>query len=215
MTDQAANTEETKLYAGKFKSVEDLENGYKNSLPVLQENEQLKAKLEEAIRVPDTYQNPAEIAVGIDANRIADIQARAKDAGMTQKQYEKFLNNEKARLDRGQQGFENARKEVGEETLNMLQDYVKNHYPASLVDGVLKTLITNKEARSEAMAHRARLLGDQVPGVGQPAFTKYNVVTDEDVRKAYLAKDKSPHDMKARQRYINLIEQQAAQKNAS
>ena len=213
MTDQAASTEETKLYAGKFKSVEDLENGYKNSLPVLQENEQLKAKLEEAMRVPDAYQQPADVE--LDQNRVADIQARAKDAGMTQVQYEKFLRNEKARVERGQQGFEDARKEVGEETLNVLKDYVKNHYPPSLVDGVLKTLITNKEARAEALTHRARLLGDQVPGVGQPAYVKYNLVTDEDVKKAYAAKDKNPHDMKARQRYINLIEQQAAQKSAS
>ncbi len=212
MTDQTASTEGT-LYAGKFKTVEDLENGYKNSLPVLQENEQLKAKLEEAMRVPDAYQHPTDIA--LDQNRVADIQIRAKDAGMTQPQYEKFLRNEQARIERGQQGFENARKEVGDETLNMLQDYVKNHYPPSLADGVLKTLITNKEARAEAMAHRARLLGDRVPGVGQPAFTKYNLVTDDDVKKAYDAKDKNPHDMKARQKYLNLIEQQAAQKSAS
>lgn len=213
MTDQASSPEETKLYAGKFKSVEDLENGYKNSLPVLQENEQLKAKLEEAMRVPDAYQNPEDVQ--LEQNRVADIQARAKDAGMTQAQYEKFLRNEKARIERSQQGFETARKEVGEETLNVLQDYVKNHYPPSLADGVLKTLITNKEARAEALAHRQRLLGDQVPGVGQPAFVKYNAVTDEDIRKAYAVKDKNPHDLKARQRYINLLEQQAAQKSAS
>lgn len=213
MTDAAPNTEETKLYAGKFKSVEDLENGYKNSLPVLQENDQLKAKLEEVTRVPDAYQRPADI--GLDPNRLADIETRAREAGMTQQQYEKYLSNEKARIERSQQGFESARKEVGDETLNILQDYVKNHYPPSLADGVLKTLITNKEARAEALSHRARLLGDQVPGVGQPAFVKYNQVTDEDVRKAYAAKDKNPHDMKARQRYLNLIEQQAAQKSAS
>jgi len=213
MTDQTASTEDTKLYAGKFKSVEDLENGYKNSAAVYDENEQLKAKLEQAVRVPDAYQRPADI--NLDPNRIADLETRAKETGMTQAQYEKFLANEKARIERGQQGFENARKEVGEETLNILQDYVKNHYPASLADGVLKTLITNKEARAEALQHRSRLLGDQVPGVGQPAFVKYNQVTDEDVKKAYAAKDKNPHDMKARQRYINLIEQQAAQKSAS
>lgn len=212
MTEQAASTEE-KLYAGKFKTVEELEGGYKNAAIVYDENEKLKAKLEEAMRVPDAYQNPADVQ--LEQNRVADIQARAKDAGMTQAQYEKFLRNEKARIERGQQGFEAARKEVGDETLNVLQDYVKNHYPPSLADGVLKTLITNKEARAEALAHRARLLGDQVPGVGQPAFVKYNVVTDEDVKKAYAAKDKNPHDMKARQRYINLIEQQAAQKSAS
>lgn len=213
MTDQTASTEETKLYAGKFKTVEDLEAGYRNAYPAMQENEQLKAKFEEAMRVPDAYQNPADVQ--LEQNRVADIQARAKDAGMTQAQYEKFLRNEKARIERGQQGFENAKKEVGDETLNILQDYVKNHYPPSLAEGVLKTLITNKEARAEALSHRARLLGDKVPGIGQPAFTKYNQVTDEDVKKAYAAKDKNPHDMKARQKYLNLIEQQAAQKTAS
>lgn len=213
MTDPQTNTDDVKLYAGKFKTVDELENGYKNSLPVLQENEQLKAKLEAAMRVPDAYSQPDDIQ--LDPTRLAAIQQRAKEAGMTQPQYEKYIRFEKGAIERSQQGFETARKEVGEDILNMLQDYVKNQYPAALHDGILKTLITNKEARQEAMSHRERLLVDKVPGVGQPAFTRFNAVTDEDVRKAYAVKDKNPHDMKARQRYINLLEQQAAQKSAS
>ncbi len=213
MTDQQANTDDTKLYAGKFKTVDELENGYKNSLPVLQENEQLKAKLEEAMRVPEAYQNPADVQ--LEQNRLADIQNRAKEAGMTQAQYDKFVRNEKARIERSQQGFETARKELGEQTLNILQDYVKGHYPAELSDGIMKTLITNKAARDAALNHRTQLLENRVPGVGSQAYYNANAVTQEDIQKAYAAKDKNPHDMKARQRYINLLEQQAAQKNAS
>jgi len=173
------DTQDVKLYAGKFKTVEDLEKGYNNSLPVLQENEQLKAKLEEASRVPDAYKHPEDVQ--LDQGRLTAIQQRAKEAGMTQAQYEKYIRFEKGAIERSQQGFENARKEVGEETLNLLQDYVKNAYPEALHDGIIKTLITNKEARQAALSHREQMLGDQVPGMGKPAFTKYNQVTDEDV----------------------------------
>lgn len=211
MTDQSDN-QEVKLYAGKFKTVEELEGGYKNAAVVYDENEKLKQKFEEATRVPDAYQTPADI--GLDAAHLQDYQARAREAGLTQAQYDKFLANEKARMERGRQGFEQARKEVGEETLNVLQDYVKNNYPESLQDGVLKTLITNQKARAEALSHREQMLGDQVPGVGKPAFTKYNQVTQEDVNKAAKAAHAAPSDMKARQKYVNLCEQLAAQKRA-
>jgi hypothetical protein len=42
MTTETQTNEQPKLYAGKFKTIEDLEAGYKSSLPVFQENETLK-----------------------------------------------------------------------------------------------------------------------------------------------------------------------------
>jgi hypothetical protein len=206
-------TQETdvKLYAGKFKTVEELEAGYKNSLPTFQENEQLKAKLEEFTKVPDNYLNPSDVE--LEANRIADIQARAKIAGMTQAQYEKFVRDDKARVDAHQGAFEAARKEVGEETINLLKDYVGKNYPKELEDSMLKTFIGNKAARDAALNHRSQLLNSQTPGMSKTPALGYSV-TQDDVDKAYAAKEKKPHDMTLRNQYLNLLNARAAQKGA-
>lgn len=200
-----------KLYAGKFKTVEELEAGYKNSLPTFQENEALKNQVKEFSTVPDTYLNPADVE--LDAQRFSDIQARAREAGMTQAQYEKFVRSDKHSLDAHQQNFETARKEMGEETLNLLTDYVNKNYPKELHDNILRSFIVNKEARTAALNHRTQLLNNQVPGLNKLTQGGY-AVTSEDIRKAYAAKEKHPHDMKLRAAYIRLHEAKA-QKDAN
>ncbi len=211
MTTEANSNEAPKLYAGKFKTVEELEAGYKNSLPTFQENEQLKAKLEEVNKIPESYLNPADVQH--DAARIADIQARAKAAGMTQAQYEKFLRDDKARYDGHQQKFEEAKKEVNDETMNMLKDYVGKNYPKELQDNMMNTFLGNKDARQAALNHRSQLLNNQVPGMGKTTAFGYSV-TQEDVNKAYAAKEKNPHCQKTRDAYLNIVAAKAAQKSA-
>lgn len=201
-----------KLYAGKFNTVEELEAGYKNTAVVYDENQNLKNRVNELSTTPDVYLNPADVE--LDPTRVADIQARAKEAGMTQAQYDKFVRSDKARLDQHQQTFETMKKDVGEETINILTDYVKKNYPQELHDNMLKSFIVNKDARTAALNHRQQLLGNQVPGMNRPAQGGYNV-TQEDVRKAYIAKEKNPHDLKTRQAYLNVLAAQAAQNQAS
>jgi hypothetical protein len=219
MTDQNQNQNngdqnDVKLYAGKFKTVEELEAGYKNSLPTFQENETLKKQLDEVTKVPDTYMNPADVQ--IEANRVTDIQARAKETGMTQAQYEKFLRGDKARTEKHQQAFDAAKKEVGEETINILQDYVNKNYPKEIADNMVRTFIANKDARQAALNHRDKLLSNQVPGMNNVSAGGGYTVTQEDVNKAYAAKENRNSDPrnreKARQHYMNLIAAQAAQK---
>ncbi len=200
-----------KLYAGKFKTAEELEAGYKNAAVVFDENEKLKQQVGELSTVPDNYLNPADVE--LEANRLTDIQQRAKDAGLTQIQYEKMVRSEKARIERNNQTFENARKDVGEQTLNILNDYVSKHYPKELQQNMLNTFIANKDARTAALNHRDQLLNNQVPGMSKTAAGGYNV-TDEDIQKAYAKKEKNPGDLRARQHYINLHEQRAAQQGS-
>lgn len=207
-TPAEGNSNEVKLYAGKFKTVEELEAGYKNSLPTFQENETLKKELAEVTSVPETYLNPSDVQ--LEANRVAEIQNRAKEAGMTQAQYEKFLRGDKSRLDNHQQAFEKAKKEVGEETINVLQDYVSKNYPKEIAENIVNTFILNKEARQAALNHRQQLLNNQVPGMGKTPAIGYTV-TDEDIRKAYIAKEKNRSDIKAQNNYLNLIAAKAAQ----
>jgi hypothetical protein len=200
---------EPKLYAGKFKTLEDLENGYKNSAIVYDENEKLKKQLEEVTKIPDTYLNPADVE--LDQSRLPDIQARAKESGMTQKQYEAFVRADKLRVDKYKSNFEAAKKDVGEETMNLLSDYVSKHYPKELHDNMLNTFIGNKEARTAALNHRQQLLSNQVPGMGKVTPPNAFNVTDEDVKKAYVAKEANKHDLKARNHYLNVLNARAAQ----
>lgn len=202
-----------KLYAGKFKTVEELEAGYKNSLPTFQENETLKKKVEELSTIPDSYLNPNDVE--IDTNRVADLQARAKEAGLTQAQYEKLVRSDKSRVDAYKTNFENAKKAVGEETMNILTDYVNKHYPKELQENMLNTFIGNKDARQAALNHRQQLLNNQVPGMNKTAAGGGYHVSDDDIRKAYAAKEKNKGDIKARNHYMNLLAAKAAQDQAS
>ena len=118
-------------------------------------------------RDSETYLLPSD-AADVDPDRVNDIQARAREAGMTQAQYEKFLRSDKARLQQNKQNFEKARKEVGEETINLLTDYVNKNYPKELHESMLKTFIANGEARKAALNHRGQLLNNQVPGIVSP-----------------------------------------------
>jgi len=211
MTEQ---NNDTKLYAGKFKTVEELEAGYKNSLPTFQENEQLKAKVAELGTIPDQYLNPADVE--LDQNRLTALQARAKAAGMTQAQYEKYVRNEKAVQEQGQQQFENLRKELGEQDLNLLKDYVNKNFPTytdSVKESFLNTLIVNKEARTAALNHRTQLLNNQVPGMNKTPALGY-AVTQEDIDKAYKAKNAQPNNLQLRNNYINLLKARGEQKRA-
>ena len=213
MTDQNNQTgSEPKLYAGKFQTVEELEAGYKNSLPTFQENENLKKQLDEVTKIPDVYLNPSDVA-DVEATRIADIQARAKEAGMTQVQYDKFVRSDKARLEKNKASFETMKKEVGEQTLNILTDYVSKNYPKELQDSMIKTFIGNKDARTAALNHRDQLLNNNIPGMNRPAIQNYNV-TQDDIDKAYVAKEKDPHNMKKRNAYIALLNARGAEQQA-
>lgn len=203
---------ETPKYAGKFNSVEDLEAGYKNAAKVFDENQALKTQLDSITKVPDNYMNPSDVE--LDESRVADIQARAKESGMTQAQYEKFLRSDKARVDQHKQKFEDARKELGDENINILTDYVSKYYPKELQDNMLKTFIRDKNARQAALNHRQQLLSNTVPGVRSVSAPSGYTVTQQDVRKAYDAKEKNKGDMKARQHYMNLLAAQAEQNQA-
>lgn len=196
---------EEKLYAGKFKTVEDLEAGYKASLPTFQENTDLKAKLEEATKIPDAYLNPSD--ADLPHERLTDLQGRAQDAGMTQGQYEKFLRGEKSRIAQQAEAYKAAEKAVGEETLNILKDYVSKNYPKELLESTLQNLVQSKEARQAALNHRDQILNNRVPGINNVGAQGYTV-TDKDVREAYQLKEKS----KSRRdidRYLALVAQQA------
>lgn len=212
-TDQKTDNQGDKLYAGKFKTVEELETGYKNSLPAFQENENLKKKLDEVTKIPDDYQTPSEIA--LHEADLAEAKRVAKAAGMTQVQYDKYVREQNAKSKSKADTFEKAKGEIGADGLNVLQDYVKNYYPAKSQDAALKHLIMDKDARSEALAHRQSLLDNKAPGMSGTSYGAHRV-THQDVMKARdeMNGSRGRARIENQKRYLRLQKQLAHQNDS-
>jgi hypothetical protein len=211
-TNSNSNNEGTdKLYAGKFKTVEELEVGYNNSAKVFQENSDLKKKLDEVSRVPDDYNPPQGIA--LHETDLAEAKRLAKESGMTQSQFERFAKEQESKSRKMVDDFEAAKKDIGADKLNLLQDYIKNYYPEKIQDHMLKTLIKNKEAREAAFAHREQLLNSSAPGMGTPSRPFEYRVQYDDVLKAREAHQKNKSDPKLRKRYLDITSAYAHQKD--
>jgi len=199
-----------KLYAGKFKTVEELEAGYNSSAKVFQENDTLKKRIDEATKVPDDYNTPTEIA--LHESDLAETKRLAKEAGMTQTQYEKFARQQHDKAKKMVDDYDNAKKEIGADNLNILQDYVTKYYPEKLQSSILKNLIKDKDARAAALEHRQQLLNNRAPGMNKPGQGFDYKVSYEDLLKAREAHQKNKADPKLKKRYLDLTSAYAHQK---
>lgn len=210
------NEGEQKLYAGKYKTVEELEEGYKNNSRAHTRLKELETEVETYKKVPDDYQKPDVGLADTDFNAIKQI---AKNSGLTQTQFDKLAKETAARIAAGIEATkklqEDARKEVGEDKISILKDYVSKFYPTQIGDAVLDNLITNKDARQAAFEHRDQLLQSKVPGMQRVGGGGSYVVSRDDVLKAREEVQKRPHDIKARERYINLTAQVAQSRRNS
>ncbi len=201
--------EDVKLYAGKFKTIEELEAGYNNAAKVYQENEDLKSKYSQVTTVPDDYQVPANVA--LHENDLASLKQSAKESGLTQAQFEKLAAKQES-IARGKlEAFENAKKEVGADNLNLLQDFIGKAYPEKVQAAMLKEAIKNKEVRDSILAQRTAALNSSTPGVGRVSSNNYNNVTHDDVIKAReaMTKTRGKARVEAQRRYIALAGQLA------
>jgi len=124
------------LYAGKFKTVEELEAGYNNAAKVYQENEELKGKYTSLTTIPDEYAVPADVT--LHDNDLAEIKRAAKDSGLTQAQFDKLALAQNQSVKSKLESFENSKKEIGADNLNLLQDFIKNTYPEKAGEALLK-----------------------------------------------------------------------------
>lgn len=202
------------LYAGKFKTVAELEAGYKNSLPTFQENENLKKKLEESTKVPDAYNTPADIA--LHESDLEAVKLEAKNSGLTQAQYEKLVKERNARSMNKHQSFEQAKKDLGADTLNLLQDFIKKTYPEKAGEVLLKQAISNKEVRESILAQRTQMLNSSVPGGNRVSTGGGYQITEKDVLKARdeMNSSRGRARVEAQKRYIALQHQRAHSKEA-
>lgn len=192
-----------KKYAGKFDTIEALEEGYKNAAKVYQSNEDLKRKVDELSMVPDDYRIPAGIS---DSDHITRLKGMARSGKLTQQQFEELAkkSDDDSRLQ--QENFERNKSALGEERLNVLKDYVNKNYPEEIHQIMLDKIIDDEKIRNGALKHRDKLLNTSVPGGGHVPTTGSSSVSYEDVLKSREALMKSPHDLKLKDDYIRKTE---------
>ncbi|KAF5301474.1 hypothetical protein FQR65_LT19209 [Abscondita terminalis] len=177
-----------KLYAGKYKSVEELEKAYKNS-----------AKSLKAIICPD---------VSLPETMLHEIEGLAKAADLSQEQFNKTLYAMADQQNQYQTQLENKKKTLGNK-LSLVQDYVTKNYPTSLQSTVLNTIIRDENAITEALRHRDQLLNSQVPGLSnQHANLSDPYDNQQEMLKAAKEYEKNPNT-KNRKKLINLAQQVA------
>lgn len=193
---------EPKLWAGKYKTPEALEEAYKNSSKVFNENADLKKQLESATKAPDDYTVPE--GIGLREHEIKEIKQIAKEAGLNQNHFSKMAKQMDEKIISSKKSLEDARTSLGEEKLNVLTDYVKKNYPETLQDTILTKLIKDQNAMNDALKHRDKILNSSVPGMGKGAGTgpdKYD--GQSDLIKASNDYRKNPTPLN-KQRYIKL-----------
>lgn len=207
--------DEQKKYAGKFDTIEQLEEGYKNSAKVFQENEDLKNKLSEIEKVPESYMQPD--GVELDESDWSDLREIAKHSQLNQTAFDRMAAQRANARAANIAKYDEARKAMSDEEYNVLESYVKKNYAPSLVDKVMKDFVVNGDARKSAMQHRESLLNGTVTGVGKTGGYGY-VVTKSDVIKAAQAVDtaRTGRERQAAQaKHIQIAKQYAAQKQAN
>jgi hypothetical protein len=192
------------LYAGKFKTVEELEAGYNSSARVFQENEDLKKRVEESTKVPDEYQTPADLA--LHDNDVAQLKAAAKESGLTQAQFERLAKKQTETVQAKLQDFENAKKDMGADNLNLLQDFLNKTYPDKVAEKMLKEAIKDKDLRAQLLDQRTKMLNSSVPGSNKVSTGTYNDVTHDDVHKArdLMMKSRGKARVEAQKKYVAL-----------
>lgn len=197
---------EGKLFANKFKTVEDLEKAYGNNVTAMVEKAKLEKELER-YRPPENYNLPSDL--NFPAHQVEELVTIAKNASLTQEQFEKTAKEMHQRVLSNQQANEKYYSErksaIGEEKMNLLNDYVEKFYPSYAREIILDKLIKDDSAMSDALKDRDTRLNTQVPGVGQArSGVPERYEGESELKSAALAAQKNPRDMKARERYVNL-----------
>jgi len=195
------------LYAGKFKSVEDLENGYKQSLPLYQKNQELEAELKKRTTIPDEYSVPADVTLR--ETQLRELKALAKNAGLNEEQFLHAARSINANVSQQMSAFEERKQSVGEEKINLLKGFVNknfNGFSDEFRGNMLNQIIRDDKTMNDALNQRDKQLNSQVPGMsGTSRASKGSELYDakkecNDLAAQALAR---PNDMQIREQFIS------------
>lgn len=156
---------EERLWAGKYKTPEDMEAALfaqnKEVYKLIDEKKSLSAKFQEVGVVPETYTVPENLEYI--KNDIGDFKKTAKQAGLSQSHFEKIIREMNSKKGLEYTKYEEKKQAIGSETLAVLNDYVKTNYPEPLHETIYSKLITDETARSKAMEDREKRLNSSIP----------------------------------------------------
>lgn len=207
---QESEQVEKRLYAGKFESIEALEEGYKNTAKVHQDNMDLKSKME-SYKVPESYSVPENLLLSDE--ELSEFKEAAKSANLTQENFDKLLSGMNSKKSSLKSAFSEAKKAIGDDKMNVLKDYVKNTYPPALHETIMNKLIVDKESREAALAHRNSRLSSTVPGMSHSNSGSVNV-DKSDILRLHADYKKAPHDQNKLNAYLEATKAYAHNKKA-
>jgi len=193
---------EGRLFANKFKSVEELEKAYGNSVSAYNEKAKLEKELER-YKVPEDYSIPEDVPLRNED--FEEIKYIAKNAKLTQEQFELTTRNMADKIQQQHAQLEERRKAIGEDKLTLINDYVTKHIPEYARDVVLNKLIRDDKAMSDALKDRDQRLNSQAPGMSQAGGNvPERFDGQKELSKAASEFHRNPRDRQAQQRYLDL-----------
>lgn len=156
-----------KWVGGKYASPEEMEVAIQTKdqeyVKLNEQHVQLKEKHETLTKVPAAYELPPEVELS--PREKAVIERAAKNAGLTQDHFTKVAQEFHADEVSRRQSYEERRKELGDEKLNVISDYVKKNYPEKVQEVVFNEIIKDDEAMTQAMNDRDKRLNSSAPGM--------------------------------------------------
>lgn len=204
---QGTIAEEPQLYAGKFKSVEDLEKAYKEGFAVHLKNKELETRLSEVTLVPEQYTVPGDVQLR-DA-QINEIKELAQSAGMNQNQFENAVKKFSDSVANKLNAIEERKQSIGEDKINVVKGYIDNQFAG--FDGTFKEDVLNKVIKDDkmlekVMSDRENQVNSTAPGINQVSAAANRQEKMNDMNKAKydaaIQAKLDPRNVKARERYI-------------
>lgn len=203
-------------WGGKFDNPKQLEEHY-NKLQgtVGRENAQLKKELESLKVVPEKYQVPDDIAF-TSSEEIEFIDKLARNSQLNQTSYDKLLREYENDAKQSYVDRELKKKEIGEDNINLITDFVQELFPVSLQSTVLNQAIRSKDVMTDLLSLRDKALNSSTPGMstaqsGSTSATETGLVTDKEVRQAYENMRKYPNKPEYKQHYFDVNAKLAVQ----
>ena len=200
---------EPRLYAGKYKSVEELEKAYGHSVNAFVEKGKIEKELER-YKVPEDYSVPdGHNFRDEDVQEIKDI---SRIAQLSQEQFERTFKEMHTKVvtnaEQHQKELEERKAAIGDEKLNLLEEYVEKHYPGSVREIVFNKLIRDESAMTDALKDREQKLNTQIPGMsGAKGVSVESYDGQKELTKAAMEYNSKPHDREAKERYLKLSQE--------
>lgn len=209
-SDAGAGGDAPKLYANKYKTIEDMEAALKakdsESVKMQQRLKELETKSQTKV-VPEVYDVPDHASsLGDEVER---YKAMGQAAKLSQDEFNHIINGALEERKQKDTRLNENKKIIGDKTVSILEEFVNNNtaIPAALKKQALENLLTNENERIAALQEREKKLNSKVPGMDSSFGGKFegdNKATDvqKDVLEAGRRWEKRPHDKVAQAEFI-------------